>query len=138
MGAYSAAPLSHFPSRRGLPLAFVDRVLALDEGRIRALCAVTRNDAVLRGYPTVPASLVLGALVHAAVLLIAHARPGAGPPELAAANDVVFHGPVRVGEILLLDAWLEGDGTLGHRVGVRARVDDDIRAEGRLELVAPL
>jgi hypothetical protein len=110
-------------------------VLALDEERIHALYAVTRNDAVLRGYPTVPASLVLGALVHAAVLLVARARPGAGPPELAAASDVVFRGPVRVGEILLLDAWLDGEGMLGHRVGVRARVDGGSRAEGLLEFV---
>lgn len=93
---------------------------------------VTRNDSLLRGYPTMPPTLVVEALAQAAALLVA--RAPAGRSLLVGIDEFTFRAPVRVGEQLLLEVERRAGGGRVHRIAGRALVGGEVRAEGTLML----
>jgi 3-hydroxymyristoyl/3-hydroxydecanoyl-(acyl carrier protein) dehydratase len=134
----SAAPsptdltLHKLPHR--VPFVLIDRVLAYDGRSARFLKAVTRNDALLGGWPTIPPTLILEAMAQAAGVLVAGVEQSTALLLLVAADDVQFHAPVRSGAQLVLEVVLERTRSPFYVVGARALVGEEARAEGRLTL----
>jgi 3-hydroxymyristoyl/3-hydroxydecanoyl-(acyl carrier protein) dehydratase len=112
----------------------VDRVIRVERDGARVLHAVTRNDALLRGHPTMPPTLIVEALAQAAGVLFASAEGTVAAGLLTAVDDFVFHGPVRTGEQLVLDVKLRRVHDPFFIVMGRALVGGEIRAEGKLTL----
>ena len=114
----------------------VDRVVFVDARRIHAFLLVTRNDALLRGYPYMPASHLLAVLVEAGAQLVRHVIGPGCTPALDEIPEVEFLGTVRVGERLDLEAWIDETREATHRIGVCARVGDELRARGTVTIAA--
>lgn len=96
--------------------------------------AVVRCGARYEGPP----GLVHGGIVAACFdELLAVAQRDAGVGGLTRSLDVRFRGPVRLGEALVLTAWVEHDD--GRRALVRGagHVDDDLRADAVAEFTRP-
>jgi 3-hydroxyacyl-[acyl-carrier-protein] dehydratase len=117
-----------------VPFVLVDRVTAFNGRRARFLKAVTRNDALLAGWPTLPPTLILEAMAQAAGVLVARAEHCTELLLLVGADDVRFRAPVRSGAQLVLEATLERARPPFYIVSVKALVGGEARAEGRLTL----
>jgi 3-hydroxymyristoyl/3-hydroxydecanoyl-(acyl carrier protein) dehydratase len=124
--------LRQLPHR--VPFVLIDRVTAFDGRHARFLKAVTRNDALLGGWPTVPPTLILEAMAQAAGILVAGIEQRTELLLLVAADDVRFHAPVRSGAQLVLEVVLERTRSPFYMVSARALVGEQTRAEGRLTL----
>lgn len=127
-----APGLHELPHR--VPFVLVDRVTAFDGRTARFLKGVTRNDALLEGWPVMPPTLILEAMAQAAGILAVGAEHRSELLLLVAADDVSFHAPVRCGEQLALEVTLERVRPPFYVVSARALVGAEMRAEGRLTL----
>ena len=117
-----------------VPFLFVDRVISVAQDAACLLRGVTRNDALLRGHPTLPPTLIVEALAQAAGVLIASREPGVNAGLLTAVDAFVFHGAVRTGDRLILEVKLQRVHVPFFVVRGRALVGQDVRAEGKLTL----
>jgi 3-hydroxymyristoyl/3-hydroxydecanoyl-(acyl carrier protein) dehydratase len=117
-----------------VPFVLVDRVIDVGDGRARFVKAVTRNDALLGGWPVLPPSLLMEALAQAAGMLVASTVGRSDLLLLVAADGVGFGAPVRCGERLMLEVVLERARPPFYVVAGRALVGGDVRAEGRLTM----
>ncbi len=117
-----------------VPFLFVDRVISVGPEAARVLRGVTRNDALLRGHPTLPPTLIVEALAQAGGVLIASREPGVNAGLLTAVDDFVFRGAVRTGDRLILEVKLRRIHVPFFVVRGRALVGEDVRAEGKLTL----
>ncbi len=117
-----------------VPFLFVDRVVTASKTGGRVLRVITRNDALLQGYPTVPPVLIVEALAQAAGVLVGTTEGIVATGFLSAVDDFVFYRPVRCGEQLILEVTLRRARGSFYAVRGRALVSDEVRAEGRLTL----
>jgi len=117
-----------------VPFVLVDRLTAFDGRTARLLKAVTRNDALLAGWPALPPTLILEAMAQAAGVLVAAVEQRTELLLLVAADDVSFHAPVQSGAQLVLEVTLERTRPPFYVVSARALVGEEVRAEGRLTL----
>lgn len=117
-----------------VPFLFVDKVISVSRDGARVLRGVTRNDALLRGYPTLPPTLIVEALAQAAGILVASHERGATAGSLTAVDGFVFSGEVRNGDRLILEVTLRRIRPPFFVVSGRALVDEEVRAEGRFTL----
>jgi 3-hydroxyacyl-[acyl-carrier-protein] dehydratase len=115
-----------------VPFLFADRVISIDSDGARIVRAVTRNDALLRGSPVLPATLIVEAMAQAAGVLIVGSYQTHGAGALIGIDDFVFHGPVRAGERLVLEVKVRRVRSPFYLVTGRALVDEDVRAEGQI------
>jgi 3-hydroxymyristoyl/3-hydroxydecanoyl-(acyl carrier protein) dehydratase len=132
--AHSPAELTLHKLPHRVPFVLIDRVTAFDGRSARFLKAVTRNDALLGGWPAIPPTLILEAMAQAAGMLVAGVERSTALLLLVAADDVHFHAPVRSGAQLVLEVVLERARPPFYVVSARALVGDETRAEGRLTL----
>jgi len=117
-----------------VPFLFVDRVISVEQDGARVLRGVTRNDALLRGHPTLPPTLIVEALAQAAGILILSCKRGVKAGLLTAVDDFVFRGAVRNGDRLILEVKLRRVHAPFFVVRGRALVGGEVRAEGKLTL----
>ena len=117
-----------------VPFLFVDRVISVEQDGARVLRGVTRNDALLRGHPTLPPTLIVEALAQAAGILILSCKRGVKAGLLTAVDDFVFRGAVRNGDRLILEVKLRRVHAPFFVVRGRALVGEQVRAEGKLTL----
>jgi 3-hydroxyacyl-[acyl-carrier-protein] dehydratase len=122
------------------PFLLVDRIVELDDKKIRGIKNVTMNEPFFvghfPGYPVMPAVLVIEALAQLASILawkISGRSPGDGTIIFFAAIDNArFRKQVRPGDQLALESevyrLVRGVG----KFAVRAKVDDEIVAEADL------
>jgi 3-hydroxymyristoyl/3-hydroxydecanoyl-(acyl carrier protein) dehydratase len=107
-------------------------VLAVDGDGARVLRGVTRNDALLRGSPTLPPTLIVEAMAQAAGILIAGSNGTLTAGSLTAVDGFTFRGPVRSGDRLVLEVKLRRVHPPFYVVTGRALVEGEVRAEGKL------
>lgn len=117
-----------------IPFLFVDRVISVERDGACVLRGVTRNDALLRGHPTLPPTLIVEALAQAAGILIASSEKGLAAGSLTAIDGFTFGAAVRNGDRLVLEVRLRKARSPFFIVTGRALVDGEVRAEGKLTL----
>ena len=129
-------PVSRLP--HAAPFLLLDRTVAIDAERRRGVFAklVTASDPCLAADGTLPAAFVLEALAQAGGVLVS-ALELAPAAYLAAVDDFRTGGEVRAGDTLTIE--VEVVRRFGGAVHVAgwARVDGELRAEGRLTLAPP-
>ncbi len=126
------ARLPHGPEFR-----FVDRLVALDPGRRGMGEYLVRGDEVfLRGHfpgdPMMPGVLMAEAVAQLAGV-VAQSDPRVGPlrgMKLTALRAVKIRGPARPGEVLLVEARVDG------RMGGMVQASGQVTVGGRLVLEA--
>jgi 3-hydroxyacyl-[acyl-carrier-protein] dehydratase len=135
-----AGALSILPHRP--PFVLLDRLLELVPGeRGRAVKQVTGGEPWVAGGSALPGGLIVEACAQLlAVVAGSGGPPGAGggrPGYLVALEGFTFGRPVTAGECLVVEA------VLGRRLGpllsatVRAEVDGETLAEGRITVSSP-
>jgi len=122
----------HLP--HGVPFLLVDRLLSFDPPTARLLHLVTRNDALLEGFPTIPPPLLVEAMAQAAGVLITCMDERWTRGILVGIDEFVFHEPVGMGAALVLEVRMRRSHGAFHVVSGRALVGGTLHAEGTLRL----
>jgi 3-hydroxyacyl-[acyl-carrier-protein] dehydratase len=130
--------LSRLPHR--YPILLVDRVLEVDDKRIRALKNVSINEPFFMGHfphrPVMPGVLVLEAMAQAATLLSLHAMNAVLDDKsvvyFAGIDNCRFKRPVEPGDQLILEVSLERAKAGIFKFSGRALVADQLAAEADL------
>lgn len=117
-----------------VPFLFVDRLLSMQPGRARVLRAVTRNDALLRGYETLPSTLVVEAVAQAAGVLIVETHGTKAAGALTAVDGFTFHGCIRSGDRMIVEVELRRTHPPFVSVAAKVFVAGEIRAQGKITL----
>lgn len=122
------------------PILLVDRVLEIDDKRIRALKNVTINEPYFVGHfphrPVMPGVLMLEAMAQAAALLSFHAA-GVDLDDksvyyFAGIDAARFKRPVEPGDQLVLDVTLERSKAGIFKFAGKALVGEELAAEAQL------
>jgi len=130
--------LKRLPHR--YPILLVDRVLEVDEKRIRALKNVSINEPFFLGHfphrPVMPGVLVLEAMAQAATLLSLYAMNTVLDDKsvvyFAGIDAARFKRPVEPGDQLILDVTLERSKAGIYKFKGRALVGEQLAAEAEL------
>lgn len=129
-------PVSRLPHAR--PFLLLDRTVEIDVERRRGVFVklVTASDPCVAPDGTLPAAFVLEALAQGGGVLLTQLGSLAAA-YLAAIDDFRTSGEVHAGDTLTVE--VEYVRRIGGAVQIagRARVDGEVRAEGRLTLAPP-
>lgn len=110
----------------------IDRITALEGGRVEALRTVTMTEGLLAThfprFPVLPGVLVADAMAQAAGWLVTAAHAFARRPTLTAVRDTKFRHYVRPGDQLVVDATLLRLTPDEATASARARADDTLVA----------
>jgi len=122
------------------PYLLVDRVVELEQGRIKALKNVTVNEPFFQGHfpepgPSVmPGTMIVEAMAQVAGLLVAGEREGEDLGYLVGVDGARFRKKVKPGDQLELIGELEKMRSSICKVKVEVLVDSELASEGEITL----
>ena len=122
------------------PFRFIDRILELDSKKGIAIKNISINEPFFQGHfkkePIFPGVLIIEAMAELSGLVMNCGKTGKIKAYLAQVKDIKFKTVVVPGDQLVIEADVEQNFSGIASFSVRARVDDNIAAEGGLVLAA--
>lgn len=123
------------------PFLFIDRVTEIDKEKGKVVCTknVTINDYFLRGHfpgqPVMPGAIIIEAMAQASIVLFSILKPKIAethPDYFLGKIEAKFKKPVKVGDILILEAHKEKILDTGGAVKTYAKVGSDVVTEAQI------
>jgi 3-hydroxyacyl-[acyl-carrier-protein] dehydratase len=129
-------PIAGLP--HAAPFLLLDRTVEIDVEHRRGVFAklVTASDPCLAADGTLPAAFVLEALAQGGGTLVSVVG-GFPTAYLAAVDDFRMHAEIHAGDTLTIEVEFVRRFGGAVQIAGRARVDGEVRAEGRLTLAPP-
>lgn len=122
------------------PYLLVDRVVELENNRIKALKNVTVNEPFFQGHfpepgPSVmPGTMIVEAMAQVSGLLVAQDSEKEGLGYLVGVDGARFRQKVKPGDQIELEGELEKMRSSICKVKVEVRVDEELVSEGKITL----
>lgn len=122
------------------PYLLIDRIVELDDERVKGIKNVTINEPFFQGHfpdpgPSVmPGTMITEAMAQVAGILVAWDREEGGLGYLVGVDDARFRQKVKPGDQLILEAKLERRRSSICKAQVKARVDGKLASEAVITL----
>jgi 3-hydroxyacyl-[acyl-carrier-protein] dehydratase len=122
------------------PFRFIDRLIELDSKKGIALKNISINEPLFQGHfkeePVFPGVLIIEAMAELSGLVMNCGKTGKTMAYLAQIKDIKFNAVPAPGCQIVIESELEQDLSGIASFSVKARVGNNIKAEGRLILAS--